>query len=264
MDYRRSRQKFSAEVRVLRLRLNATVIDHNPHSSRIHIYLILQTRDWSFGRTLRLCCALLFVLAASVRAASFDCTKAKTQNEKLICSNETLSILDAELNAQYQKLLKAYERNQAIRQWQINWLKSNELKCQTPLCLENAYKKQIATLQSANRAEHGTRGFTGRYVRVLNGKKDSNQADLLLIGLSDSRVLISGTALWISPSNPSSVHTGEINGRGILRGGIIASADKAELCSANFQLIESGSLRVEYESGCGGLNVTFNGLYKRW
>jgi uncharacterized protein len=205
---------------------------------------------------------MLFLFAGLAHSASFDCSKAKTRNEKWTCASETISKLDENLNAQYQKLLKLYVQNRAIRQWQMEWLKSDELKCKDSDCLENAYRKRILELKSANSAEPNTKRYTGRYTRIINGKTDPNETELLMIGLSEQRVFISGTSLWQNPNRPDNVRTGEISGFGILRGGVI-SADTKELCGANFQSSAENYLKVEDERFCGGMNVTFNGIYKR-
>jgi len=214
-----------------------------------------ETFHRSFSLNFKIFWLIFFFFTGSAHAASFDCAKAKTKNEKLICANEIISKLDENLNFQYQKLLKFYVQNQAIRQWQMEWLKSDELKCKDSDCLEKAYKKRILELKSANNAEPDTKGYTGRYIRVINGKTDPNQAELLIIGLSGRRVFISGTSSW------NNSHTGEMAGYGILMGGIVAAKTK-ELCGANFQLVDEPYLEVQNESGCGGMNVTFNGIYK--
>jgi len=198
---------------------------------------------------------LLLLFTVSAYAASFDCSKAKTKNEQWICANETISKLDESMNVQYQKLLKLYVQNRPIRQWQMEWLKSDELKCKDSDCLEKAYKKRFSELKSANNAEPNTKGYTGSYIRVINGKTDPNRAELLIIGLSGRRVFISGTSSW------NNAHTGEMAGYGILMGGSVAANTK-ELCGANFQLVDEPYLEVQNESGCGGMNVTFNGIYK--
>jgi len=199
----------------------------------------------------------ILLFTGSAYAASFDCAKAKTKNEQWICANETISKLDESINVQYQKLLKLYVQNRPIRQWQMEWLKSDELKCKDSDCLEKAYKKRFSELKSANNAEPDTKGYTGSYIRVINGKTDPNRAELLIIGLSGRRVFISGTSSW------NNAHTGEMAGYGILMGGSVAANTK-ELCGANFQLVDEPYLEVQNESGCGGLNVTFNGIYKSW
>jgi uncharacterized protein len=57
--------------------------------------------------------------------ASFDCKKATTEVEKLICSNEELSQLDEELNKAYKELLSKVNKDdkKKIIQEQREWIK---------------------------------------------------------------------------------------------------------------------------------------------
>lgn len=49
---------------------------------------------------------VVFVVSSVVFATSFDCEKARSEVEKLICGDEELSRLDDSLNKAYQKALK--------------------------------------------------------------------------------------------------------------------------------------------------------------
>jgi uncharacterized protein len=48
----------------------------------------------------------LLIIAENIDAASFDCGKATSEVEKLICGNEELSRLDDSLSEAYQEALK--------------------------------------------------------------------------------------------------------------------------------------------------------------
>lgn len=81
-----------------------------------------------------------------VNAASFDCTKASTQNEKTICATPTLSALD-------EKLAQAYKAAQAMAaspdQLKIDqraWLKDTKSCNANVECLERAYNTRIGQL----------------------------------------------------------------------------------------------------------------------
>ena len=55
-------------------------------------------------------CVVLFyfgwlIIFTNAQAASFDCLNAASQQEKLICANEELSVLDSTLNAAYKNAL---------------------------------------------------------------------------------------------------------------------------------------------------------------
>jgi len=49
--------------------------------------------------------AACLVLIPTVHSASFDCAKAKTKVDKLVCGDPTLSDLDDKLSALYNKVL---------------------------------------------------------------------------------------------------------------------------------------------------------------
>ncbi len=94
---------------------------------------------------------LLFCAASTVSAASFNCTKAGTHVEKLICSNSEISELDDQVNIDYHKALdKANdeERPNLINQ-QKHWLKFMRNRCKDALCIKQAYRSQIVGLAAA-------------------------------------------------------------------------------------------------------------------
>ncbi len=74
------------------------------------------------------------LLSLSAQAASFDCGKAKTKVEKLICSHEEVKELDGALAKVYRRVLKQPQHAARIRLKQHEWLKSRES------CLEVRYQ----------------------------------------------------------------------------------------------------------------------------
>jgi uncharacterized protein len=93
---------------------------------------------------------LLFCAASTVNAASFDCTKAASHVEKLICSNSEISELDDEVNIDYHKTLD--ETNNGLRtdliKQQKHWLKFMRNRCSDELCLKHAYWSKLAELET--------------------------------------------------------------------------------------------------------------------
>ncbi len=85
------------------------------------------------------------VLAAAAHGASFDCTKARTKTEGLICSNDELSKLDDQLSAAYKTALRDASHAEEIRQDQKKWIAWRE-RCSDVSCLNEAYVTQIARL----------------------------------------------------------------------------------------------------------------------
>lgn len=93
---------------------------------------------------------LVFVglLPLPVLAASFDCAKASTTVERLICSDKAVSALDSELSAKYKAAFGAAPDKQLLKSEQIAWMTQTRNKCASTPCLENAYASRIATLGS--------------------------------------------------------------------------------------------------------------------
>ncbi|MFZ4440662.1 MAG: lysozyme inhibitor LprI family protein [Syntrophales bacterium] len=66
----------------------------------------------------------LIALTSSAYAASFDCSKANTYNEKFICSNPQVSLADAQLGEAYSKILKSFPLKGYLKYIHKNWLSS--------------------------------------------------------------------------------------------------------------------------------------------
>lgn len=207
--------------------------------------------------------ALLGLFAGSAaQAASFDCNKARTPMEKAICSDMKLSALDDELNAAYKAAAERSGNKEAIRRWQRDWLKSYEVThCTDAACWQVQFSERIAALRNVAGSQEPTARWNGHYVRDTDGRKATDPASITLIGLNGNRILASGNALWEGPNAANGqVHTGEIDGIGSLRGA--QAVFELDGCSATL-VLEAQGLAVLEESGCGGLNVSFVGRYRR-
>src|SRR5215831_2287696 len=87
-------------------------------------------------------------VAFEARAASFDCAKASTAVEKLICSDAKLSELDGRLAAAYRRALATPAVAQRVKQDQRVWL-ADRNRCADAACLTNAYQRRLASLEAA-------------------------------------------------------------------------------------------------------------------
>jgi uncharacterized protein YecT (DUF1311 family) len=76
---------------------------------------------------------------------SFDCSKASTIQEKLICSDEELAMFDAELSELYKQCLERLEDKESLKENQRNWLRFRN-QCENKECLFGAYQEQIIIL----------------------------------------------------------------------------------------------------------------------
>jgi len=110
----------------------------------------ISTRLSNFnGQSLCIAAILIFVSAGS-NAASFDCKKAKTETEKIICSSPALSKLDQELAKTYRSaLLKDFDKTQ-FQKDQRSWLKWRDFgQCATEItCLEEHYRNRLIEIAS--------------------------------------------------------------------------------------------------------------------
>jgi uncharacterized protein YecT (DUF1311 family) len=82
--------------------------------------------------------------AAPVIAAGFDCGKASTVVEKMICADQRLSALDGKLAQLYASALAGAEDPDALRGEQRAWLQKARNRCRDQECLAQAYESQIA------------------------------------------------------------------------------------------------------------------------
>lgn len=75
---------------------------------------------------------------------SFDCAKASSSVEVMICGSRELSALDVQMAAAY----KAAPASRELRATQIDWRKSVRDACQDEACVANAYKNRLDVMSS--------------------------------------------------------------------------------------------------------------------
>ena len=99
-------------------------------------------------------CALVVAAAGEAQTTrpSFDCSKAETDAEKLICGDDDLAELDARMARVYEKALENYPADELsnLKAYQRGWAKGRD-ECwkddDLRKCLELAYRTRIAELQ---------------------------------------------------------------------------------------------------------------------
>jgi uncharacterized protein len=88
--------------------------------------------------------------AGSVQAASFDCRRAATKIERMVCATPNLSALDEELAAVYRgalaEMASAGERADSLKRDQLQWLRYTRDACRASECLRKAYEERITWL----------------------------------------------------------------------------------------------------------------------
>ena len=81
-------------------------------------------------------------------AASFDCDKAASPVEKMICSDSQLSELDSQLAGTYSTARTRAADSDQLKHDQREWLKSIRKECQDVACFKDAYTARISALAS--------------------------------------------------------------------------------------------------------------------
>lgn len=88
----------------------------------------------------------LGVVAATASAApSFDCSKASTKVEKMICDDSQLADADAKLSDAYSAALKAATDKVEVKHKQIAWVKQRNA-CSDVVCVQQAYDQRLEEL----------------------------------------------------------------------------------------------------------------------
>lgn len=96
--------------------------------------------------TVALMCALP---AFATPEASFDCARATTAIEKLVCSSDELANLDRSLAAYYAVARSTFEEGrECVRADQMRWLRDVRNRCTDVKCLERAYLERLAQLHA--------------------------------------------------------------------------------------------------------------------
>lgn len=123
-----------------------------------------RTLCWSKFPALLTFLILTGMLSLQSMAASFDCKKASLSVEKLICSNPSLSRIDEELYAVYQKMLEnlSSEARATVVEGQRNWLRFVKRICFRSTkseglgsCMEAQYENRIRTLKNGRHVLSG-------------------------------------------------------------------------------------------------------------
>ncbi|MBZ0093917.1 MAG: lysozyme inhibitor LprI family protein [Sulfuricella sp.] len=89
------------------------------------------------------------VMALPAQAASFDCGKAQSTVEKMVCTDTELSRLDEEIAKVYGEVLKIFPDEALLKKQQRGWLKARN-QCKEITCVRDYYRGRLAELNEAN------------------------------------------------------------------------------------------------------------------
>jgi uncharacterized protein len=84
------------------------------------------------------------ILLTTSQAAGFDCGKAQSQVERLICTDSALSELDLKLAARYKIAIAEGNESEdhVLRDQQLKWLREIRNRCLDTACLKSAYLRR--------------------------------------------------------------------------------------------------------------------------
>lgn len=96
-----------------------------------------------------LCAVMVLGLAPSTGAQGFDCTKARTGIEKMVCADAQVSELDEHLGRYYSAARSALPGAESCLQAdQAQWLKTVREPCRDTACLKTAYLNRLGELHA--------------------------------------------------------------------------------------------------------------------
>ncbi|MBF0163408.1 MAG: DUF1311 domain-containing protein [Magnetococcales bacterium] len=101
---------------------------------------------------------------------SFDCAKAASAVEKLICGHAELATLDGQLAALYKQALARVSDAEALKKSQRDWLRQERNGCADVACLRTVYQGRLAALEKeGSGAEPAI--YPATYVGGFTGKE---------------------------------------------------------------------------------------------
>jgi hypothetical protein len=116
---------------------------------------------------------------------------------------------------------------------------------------------QVAVPTAAESPESSA--FDGHYERT---GKDVDEAELDVLQVGPGIIRIKGLATWVGNAETGNVNTGDFSGTAKLDR-LKAHFENMDGCKLDI-LFHADGLKIENTaSACGGLNVTFDGEYKR-
>lgn len=109
----------------------------------------------------------IVMVAISLGAASFDCTKAGTKIEKMICGDAEVSAMDSELGGVYRVALENVNDKQKLKQDQRDWMNTRD-SCESVSCLKQMYQIRISYLEGFTKKQAQKLTLSGSIVSTHN------------------------------------------------------------------------------------------------
>jgi uncharacterized protein len=181
---------------------------------------------------------------------SFDCSKASTKTEHLICSDKEVAEADAELARLYKQALASAMDKEALKRDQQTWIKSQRDVCTDTPCLLRTYQGRLSAL--GNLAGSKGTAYTGTYESV-NGVME-------ILQLPNNEVRFKISATW---SGENTTNIGEACGEVALNGDTAIFSNPEKDCVLVLRFSKNRAVSITQKGSCEfGLNVDASGLYK--
>src|SRR5262249_52382773 len=103
--------------------------------------------------------ASLLLVSGAAKAASFDCKKAASRVEHLICDDGDLNSFDSQIEGAYLGALDRSNDPSHVKETQRAWLKERD-GCGDAKCMAAAYQRRIAVLSELSDEPPVCSGFT--------------------------------------------------------------------------------------------------------
>src|SRR5215467_3113455 len=167
------------------------------------------------------------VLSYTAQAASFDCAKARSKQEKLICSTPALSQADDVMAAKYKEAYAAAgkisrEEASQFKENQSSWIITGIGNCKPEVqCLANSYKVRTAFLGFYLQQAQKPMAISGIYFHDYFGR---DTAELHVQQKDGSKARFSIAALhFMNRGTPYfTANTGDIAADGALKNNVIS------------------------------------------
>ena len=190
-------------------------------------------------KILRAIAALLFIPSLT-NAAGFDCRKASTLVEQLICRDKKLSVLDDQMAATFKSSKTVSDDPERLRFEQRQWIENIRDTCTNLDCLYNAYDSRLTELSS-------TGGFRNEGAGKLINRHTSGSSVPLIEsgGVYEVPVLVNGVLKinFIIDSGASDVSISPDVALTLVKTGTITNADW--LPGAHYRFADGSSAKSE-------------------
>ena len=88
------------------------------------------------------------LMSVPAQAASFDCAKASTKVEHIICDTPEISKLDEDLDVSYKAAVQDKQQGRSIKQTQKQWMRERN-NCAVAECVKRIYEKRLSSLKNS-------------------------------------------------------------------------------------------------------------------